>query len=287
MDQVSQNPLSKHFRQPKLFLKLPSNGAFYPPGTLKPTENMEFPVYAMTAKDEIMFKTPDALLNGQSTVSVIQSCMPNIINGWMIPSIDIDAILIAIRIATYGDKMELEFKIPVINETRGYEVQLTPLLDTLTQNSYNSVCVHKDFTFEIVPGNYKTFTDNALKTFEEQRLFRTINNDQLSDSEKIQAFNESFGRLTEINISTIFSSVKSIKIDDETVTNPTYIKEFLENADSDVYHAILKHIDTQRQKFQVKPFKISTTEQDQQNGAPATLDVPFTFDQSNFFASGS
>lgn len=287
MEQMSQNPLSKHFRQPKLFLKLPSNGAFYPAGTLIPTENMEFPVYAMTAKDEIMFKTPDALLNGQSTVSVIQSCMPNIKNGWMVPSIDIDAILIAIRIATYGDKMDLEFNIPVINEQRGYEIQLTPLLDTLTQHSYNSVCVYKDFTFEIVPGNYKTFTDNALKTFEEQRLFRVINNEEMSDADKLQAFNESFTRLTDINISTIFSSVKSITVGEEVVTNATYIKEFLENADSDVYHAILKHIDAQRKQFQVKPFVINTTEQDQVNGAPATVEVPFTFDNSNFFASGS
>ena len=28
--------------------------------------------------DEITFKTPDALLNGQATVDVIQSCIPNI-----------------------------------------------------------------------------------------------------------------------------------------------------------------------------------------------------------------
>ena len=34
----------------------------------------------MTAKDEMMFKTPDALLNGQATVDVIQSCIPAI-NG--------------------------------------------------------------------------------------------------------------------------------------------------------------------------------------------------------------
>lgn len=118
---MSQNPLARHFRQPKLFITLPSGGNYYPQGTLEPTENMQFPVFAMTAKDEIMFKTPDALLNGQSTVSVIQSCMPNIKNAWMVPSIDIDAILVAIRIATYGDKMDLEFKVPNTQEERAYE----------------------------------------------------------------------------------------------------------------------------------------------------------------------
>lgn len=285
---MSQNPLARHFRQPKLFITLPSGGNYYPQGTLEPTENMQFPVFAMTAKDEIMFKTPDALLNGQSTVSVIQSCMPNIKNAWMVPSIDIDAILVAIRIATYGDKMDLEFKVPNTQEERAYEVELTPLLDTITQHTYNNICTHGDSVFELVPGNYKTFTDNALKTFEEQRIFRTINNDEMSDTDKLRVFNESFSRLTEINIGNIFNNVKSIRIEqDDAVTNSLHIKEFLDNAGADVYKSLLTHIDTERKKFQIKPFKIQTTEADQAAGAPKVFEVPFTFDQTNFFASGS
>jgi len=287
MDNTSSNPLAKHFRQPKLFIKLPSNGAFYPQGTLEPTETMEFPVYAMTAKDEIMFKTPDALLNGQSTVSVIENCMPNIKKGWSIPSIDIDAILIAIRIATYGQMMDMEFTTPNTNSERAFQVDLTQLLDQITTQPYESVCVHNEFTFEVVPGNYKSFTDNALKTFEEQRLFRTIDNEDLSEIDKLSRFNESFNRLTEINIGTIFNNVKSITIGDETVVNPVHIREFLENADTGVYKAILKHVDEQRKKFQIKPFTITTTEEEQASGAPKTFELPFTFDQSNFFASGS
>jgi hypothetical protein len=64
----------------------------------------------MTAKDELMLKTPDALMNGQATVEVIKSCVPSIKNPWHMPSIDIDTILIAIRIATYGENMEFSSK---------------------------------------------------------------------------------------------------------------------------------------------------------------------------------
>ena len=42
-----------------------------------------------------MMKTPDALVNGETTVEVIQSCMPNIKDAWKIPVIDLDVILIA------------------------------------------------------------------------------------------------------------------------------------------------------------------------------------------------
>lgn len=99
-----QNPLSQWFRQPKVYIKLPSNGEFYPHGALDKSANGEYPVYAMNAKDELMFKTPDALLTGQSTVEVIKSCIPAIQDPWSMPSIDLDVALVAIRIATYGQK---------------------------------------------------------------------------------------------------------------------------------------------------------------------------------------
>ena len=75
-EQIEQqsNPLKKYYRQPKQFVKLPSNYRFYTEGSISVPESREVAVYPMTAKDEMMFKTPDALLNGQATVDVIQSC---------------------------------------------------------------------------------------------------------------------------------------------------------------------------------------------------------------------
>ena len=99
------NPLEKYFRQPKIYLKLPSGGEFYLDGTLDLPTNGEVPVYPMTAKDELTFKTPDALISGQATVEVIKSCVPNIKDPWLMPSIDLDAVLIGIRLATYGKEL--------------------------------------------------------------------------------------------------------------------------------------------------------------------------------------
>ena len=281
------NPLASFMRQPKIFIRLPSQGQFWAPGSLDVTDNGEYPVYSMTAKDELMLKVPDALMNGQAVVSVLEHCIPNIKNAWAAPNLDIDVLLIAIRIATYGQTMDLEFTVPNTKLERAYEVDLTNLLDQISANSYDSICVHNEFQFEIAPGNYKAFTDNALKTFEEQRLFRTIENEDLSEIDKLARFNESFNRLTEINIGTIFNNVKSITIDGETVVNPVHIKEFLDNADTGVYKAILKHVDEQRKKFQIKPFEIRSSDEERAAGAPETFLIPFTFDQANFFASGS
>ena len=100
----SQNPLSSFYRAPKSYTGLPSQGKYYTDDIVEMPDNGELPIYPMTAKDEMMFKTPDALLNGEATVQVIQSCIPQIKNAWAMPSIDCDAALIAIRMATYGER---------------------------------------------------------------------------------------------------------------------------------------------------------------------------------------
>jgi len=166
---MNDNPLAKHFRQPKLYIQFPSKGNFYPDGSLEETETGDYPIFAMTAKDELTMKTPDALLNGQATVSVIQSCVPNIKNAWHLPSIDVDAILIAIRIATYGEKMDLTFNIKEIDEERTFEVDLRSVLDQLTSEPYENIIDTDTVRFEVSPLSYKYFTQIAMKSFEEQR----------------------------------------------------------------------------------------------------------------------
>src|SRR6056300_1054131 len=100
-------------------------------------ETGELPVYAMTAKDELTFKTPDALLNGQATVDVIQSCIPNIKNAWAMPSIDLDAVLTAIRIASIGETMDMTVTIPNTEIETTYTVDLRRVLDNFQNIDYN------------------------------------------------------------------------------------------------------------------------------------------------------
>ena len=101
---MSGNPLQQYFRQPKIYIKLPTSGIYSPPGTVQGDIN-NLPVYGMSGMDEIIMKTPDALLTGESVVKIIQSCCPSITNAWALSSLDTEMILTAIRIATYGNKI--------------------------------------------------------------------------------------------------------------------------------------------------------------------------------------
>ena len=282
---TNENPLAKHLRQPKIYIKLPSRGKYWPEGSLNLTETGEYPVYAMTAKDEILFKTPDALLNGQSTVDVIQSCIPNVLDAWKAPSIDMDAMLVAIRMASYGELLPMKGMIPGTDIEKDFDLNLQQLLDNYTSTQFEDTFKIEGFVVQIQPVSYKTLTQQSVKAFEEQRIFAIVNNDEAKPTEKLEAFQKSFKALTELNIGIIIESVVAIQPDGEpeAVVNKAHLREFIEGADAKVYNEITKHIGNEKDKFTQKPLKIESTAEEQEKGAPLTYEMPIVFDQSNFF----
>ena len=279
------NPLIKHLRQPKIYIKLPSEGQYWPHNSLAKTETGEYPVYAMTAKDEITFKTPDALLNGQATVDVIQSCMPDIKDAWQTPSIDLDAILVAIRMASFGEKLDMSANVPGTTITKEFQLDLQTIYDNLTNTEYTDTFQIDGFRIQIKPASYKMVTQQAIKAFEEQRIFTTVNDDSMEDSLKLERFQKSFSKLTDININAVVSNVVAIQPDgaDEAVTNPKYLKEFLEGAEAKIYNQIADYIKSQKELFEQKPLVVDATPEEIEAGASKTYEIPIVFDQSNFF----
>lgn len=281
---AEQNPLKKYFRQPKLFIVLPSQGRFYPSGAIDMPHNGEIAVYPMTAKDELTMKTPDALLNGQATVDLIQSCVPAIKDAWKMPSIDLDLVLIAIRIATYGENLDITTKIPNIGTEKDYTVNLRKVLDQLSDQQYENYLEINGMQVHLRPLTYKEFTEASLKTFEEQRIFNIVNNQDIPDHEKLAKFSESFLKLTKMTVGMITKSIAKIVVDDVEVIEPAFIKEFVDNADKEFYNQITDHLELQKSKFQIKPMRVITEPEEVEAGAPEEFEVPITFDQSNFFA---
>jgi|TARA_R110000744_G_C19286074_1_gene554134 hypothetical protein len=284
MENKNTNPLQKYFRQPKIYLSLPSNGKYYPAGSLEISENGEYPVFPMTARDEIMIKTPDALLNGQATASVIASCIPAIKDPFNMPSMDLDACLIAIRIATYGEMMEVSIKVPVTGEDKDFDLDLRIMLDQFSNVDYNSAIQLDGMIVNLRPLTYGEFTETSRKTFDEQRIFNVINDADMAEGDKLATFTESFKKLTDLTILTLEKSIASIEVGDDVVTDQAHIKEFIANTDQGLFESVTNHIEEQRTKFQVKPLVVDATPEEIEAGVPETYEVPVTFDQSSFFA---
>jgi hypothetical protein len=281
---TAPNPLVGMMRQPKIYIRLPSGGNFWPEGSIDMPENGEFPVYSMTAKDELALKIPDALMNGQAVVDVIQNCMPNIKNAWECPNLDMDVILIAIRIATYGEYMTVPINIAEFSSE--YQADLRQVLDQLqNQISWTSeVSINEDLTVYVRPINYKTMTSSALQTFETQKIIQLVNDDSYSEEEKLKAFKESFTKLNQLTIGVINDSVYHIESSQGATSDPKFINEFLNNTDKEIFDKIKNHIGTMREINTVKPMTIDTTEE--MRAAGVTIDkveIPIQFDPAHFF----
>ena len=278
------NPLNKYFRQPALYVALPS-GTDYPPHVVTPTETGELGIMPMTAKDEIRFKTPDALMNGQGVVDVIQSCCPNIKDAWQIKSYDLDTILIAIRIATYGETMEINFNVPGANENVSHTINLPSLLEQIKAQQIDTEFTLKDgLKIKVRPLTYKDMTATSLQTFQQQKMYGAIQDSQLSDEEKATRFNDAFAKLTELNSSILLKNLAAVIMTDGTeVSDPAQIREFVDNANAALIKEIEERVMALRSQGAVRPLKLKATEDQIKKGAPASYDVPVTFDTANFF----
>lgn len=286
-NQLSQNPLFNYMRQPKIYIKLPSNGKFWAQDSLVIPESGELPVYSMTAKDELIFKTPDALMNGQAIVDVIQSCIPSIKNAWAIPTIDLDYILIAIRLATYGDKMQVSHTIPVINEEVEHYLDLRMVLDQQSNTSWlDQIIINENFIIFVKPLTFKNITQIGIKQFETTKILTVINNEQLSEDDKLRLFKESFNKLTQITIELVSDSIDKIYADGQIVVDRNHIREFVENADKDVFNKIQEHLAELKKNNDLKPLVFETTEEQRARGAPETYSIPINFNNSDFFGQG-
>ena len=282
------NPLSGFMRQPKIYITLPSQGAYWPVGSIQIPENGELPVYSMTAKDELAFKTPDALMNGQAIVDVIQSCIPNIKDAWKCPNIDLDLILVAIRIATYGEMMDISHKVPVTDEEVEHQLDLRIIMDQLVSCHWEeAVEINDQLTCFVRPLTYRHITLTGIKTFETQRLMQAVNDETISDERKLEIFNQSFNKMTDITVDLMADSVSSIQTPDQLVKDHSYIKEFLQNADKEVFQKLQTHLNRMRESTGIQPLVITATPEQVAAGAPETYEVPIKLDNSDFFAVGS
>lgn len=276
MASSASNPLQKHFRQPAFYLKLPSNGKFWPEGSVELSMSGDIPVYPMTVKDEITIKTPDALMNGSGVAEVIKSCCPNIKDPWAIPSTDLDAILLSIRSASYGPTMDIDTNCPYCSAENRHELDLRLLFDQIEPPQYTPESIG-DLTFQFKPQTFKDLNQNNLINYEQQKLIATINNSDLSEEDKLTQFQQIFPKLTDLNINTLANSIESITTNSQIVDDSTHIKEFLNNCDRQVYNAIKLKVDEYIAKTKLPAIDVSCQE------CTKEYKSDITFDQSNFF----
>ena len=283
--QEQQNSLSAYFRKEELKISLPSKGAFYPPGTLELDSNKEVGVYPMTALDELTLKTPDGLLSGESTFKVIRSCVPAIKDPWQMPSIDVDSVLIGIRIASYGPNMRVTSTVPNTKTKQDHEINLMGLLDSRKEPIIDTkVMLGNGVTIVVKPSSYREMQSIRRETFEKQRLSRTINNSDMDEEAKEKEFNKIFANLTMLNVQTLTDNIDTIVTPEGTFNDMASKQEFVNNVELKHVNMIRKKVDEINVIGSLPKYKVQTPEEDVKKGAPESYEVPVMLDNSDFFA---
>lgn len=270
------NPLQKYFRQPKLFISLPSKGMFYETGSID-GDHSNMPVFAMTGMDEIIMKTPDALFSGDATVKLIESCCPYVKNARKIPSLDVDAILVAIRIATYGQTMTVNSTCKNCATENDFEIDLSNVLEHYSEKTYENRVALDDLTITIRPLNYDEMSKFNVENFKLQKMLAQLNQEGLSEEEKQTHLDNIYRTLAETQVAVFLTSIESVQTPDAAVSEKEFIKEWLINSNKSTYQKVKDHLELNKEAWALPKHNVKCTECGHEDKIEVALD------QSSFF----
>ena len=275
------NPLAKHFRQPSIYIKLPSEGVWYDESIITIPESGEVPVYPMTALDEITYRTADALFNGQAVTDVIKSCIPAFKDPTRISTLDLDTVLIAIRMATFGHEMEFTSKCPECEESNDLALDLRQIMEKVKKPDFGSPLSFGDIEIHFKPLTYKEQNDNNMAQFEDQKTMESLPDMEMSEEEKLKILQKAFGNISKLTLVALADSISMIQSGDDVVVDRGHIAEYLENCPSQQFEKIREKIAEIRESGEMDPLHIVC------NDCKHEYNTPFTMNVANFFASGS
>jgi hypothetical protein len=273
---MSTNPLQKYFRQPKIFISLPSKGMFYKEGSLIGDAN-NMPILAMSGMDEIIMKTPDALFSGEATVKLIESCCPYIKNAKEIPSLDVDALLTGIRIATYGNSMTISHRCSKCSNIDDLGVNLNLILEHYTDKKFeNQIYIDDNLTINLKPLTYKEISYFNIENFKLQKMLSQLSTIE-NEEEQQKHLDGIYQNLAYIQIDVLLASIESITTPEETITNIEFIKEWLSNTPSINYNLIKEKLEQNKKEWNIPLVDTKCSECSNEEK------VEITLDQSSFF----
>jgi hypothetical protein len=281
------NPLAQYYRRPGTYIELPSQGRFYKqtPGF---SDTGELAVYPMTAKDELALKNPDALLNGEALKQVIASVCPDIKNVNEIPAPDIDAILVAMRMSSYGDDMELEVN-HRCEESNGKSQRVTVglgnVLATLKTIPEDVGTVMLASGIKVILKPYSLEAQGKLLRIQfttMRHLQAAENNENITIDQKADIATKGYEALIALSQEIMAQCIISVTLPDGTeVTEYAHIYEWVKNLD----RASNERLDAELKRF--GEYGITRTLEVTCDYCNSKFSTDMLFDPTSFFGAGS
>ena len=190
--------------------------------------------------------------------------------------LDTDLLLTAIRIATNGNNMTIMHSCPECDSLNEYDVDLSMIIDHFSKCYYDNKIVLKDLIIKLQPLTYKQSTEFSLKNFKIQQ--QLVQAELIEDQEEKKKIIAAIFVELSLNQHEIFvESIESVDIGTESVSEKSYISEWLKNCDKSIFDEIKEKFNINKKAWTVPKLHVKCSECNHET------DVAIELDQSNFF----
>ena len=191
--------------------------------------------------------------------------MPDILDAWQIPAMDLDTVLTAIRIASYGHEMEFSTQCPKCQAESDRVIDLRQVMDGLGTPDYDQSIRTGDMEIFLRPMTYKNLTDNSKMQYENQKMLQMLPDTTVPDVDKMTAMGAALKKITPTAM----------------VREPEFIEEMLQNCDRNLFNHIRDRIVELKSISEMKPLHFECDE------CQHPYEQQLTLDMSSFFGPAS
>lgn len=245
---MTTNTLIAAYKKPAVYVALPSMGKWYDPKP-KLSVDDELAIYPMSAKDELITKTPDALFNGEATVALIESCCPDIPNPRQMPINDLLVVLLGIRQASYGQEISVDIKCTECDHVNQMAVDSNILLSRVTVNETDpNIKLENGFKIKVKPYNIEDRTRLQIQQVKQQQVVANLMQaEQSGEASNSEQFGKAFVDIAELTVQLVSNCVLSVQTPEESseeVTNPETIYEWVKTITRKDYDTIRERVES-------------------------------------------
>jgi len=240
---MNDNPLSKYFRKPTIYVQIPTGGRFNP--EIPKTVLDEVAILPMTAIDEISMQNPDELLNGEALINLIASCVPAIPDPRNLCNIDAELLYLAIKYATYGKTITHLHTCTKCEEQAEYNIDINSVLNRFPEIDEVEPIEYEDLKIHVHPPKLESLTRLALIDVEQHRILANIKETaegEGGEMEMAKQFAISFRKVSQQNIDLLISSIDRIETPDTVITDNDTILEFMTNIPANIVKTVNERI---------------------------------------------
>ena len=199
------------------------------------------------------------------------------------PTVDIDYVLIAIRIASYGHSMEFSHTCGSCREEHNYAMDLRHLNSTIHMPDYDTPTEERGLRIRFHPADYRKMTELNQTNFEISKTGQQIEAEGISQEVRDTYVKTTMEKIVALGYGVVSDATTSIEIIEtgDIIDNRKFIEEFYQQIDSKLFNAIQTALGDKAKEANIKPQKA------QCQNCGADIEINILFDYASFFVVGS